>query len=262
MAQLTVGCWNLLEGGLGPDGSDTRLRRQLRLLAGLDLDVAALQECTGWDRDYYRVLHLAEGMLGMRGFLAESSHGDCHVGVFVRESPGLRVTGQRHDRQPPLWHALACVTIVTAGCPGPLLLASAHLAPSSPVLRLAEAESLALLPKHGPVVMAGDWNAAPATVAHPVSQTRSPRDRRKLDRRAAQAIEDAGFLDTGTLMGDTTPTVGHLGTGQIAYRCDRIYTTLPPATVTGHQVITMPEPDSDHRPVVATFDLAAIAASA
>jgi hypothetical protein len=41
---LTAATWNLMGGGID-NGSDVRLRRQLTLLADLDLDVAALQEC-------------------------------------------------------------------------------------------------------------------------------------------------------------------------------------------------------------------------
>lgn len=46
---------------------------------------------------------------------------------------------------------------------GPLRLASAHLAPSSPTQCVIEAEALALLAeKHelGPLIIGGDWNAS------------------------------------------------------------------------------------------------------
>ena len=45
---------------------------------------------------------------------------------------------------------VACLIIEADGMPGPLHLVSAHLAPSSPAIRLAEAEALALLAKDGP----------------------------------------------------------------------------------------------------------------
>jgi len=48
--------------------------------------------------------------------------------------------------------------------------------------------------------------------------------------------------------------VGHAS--KLPYRCDRIYTTLPPDAITGYQVITTTDGESDHRPVIAEFDLA------
>ena len=53
---------------------------------------------------------------------------------------------------------------------------------------------------------------------------------RKLDRRAAGALEDIGMADVGARIGDLTPTTGRrVG---LAYRCDPVYTT-PPDTATG-----------------------------
>jgi hypothetical protein len=49
---------------------------------------------------------------------------------------------------------------------------------------------------------------------------------RKLDRSAAQALEDNGLLDVGALCADPTPTVGH-EPGGLKYRCDRCYSNLP-----------------------------------
>jgi hypothetical protein len=86
---LTAATWNLMGGGID-NGSDVRLRRQLTLLADLDLDVAALQEGKRRADDDSALLHLAEEQLGMTGFLAESAHHGCHLAVFVRESAGSR----------------------------------------------------------------------------------------------------------------------------------------------------------------------------
>lgn len=202
MTQLTMGSYNLRNGGLGPGGDDGRLRRQLRLLDQLGADVWALQECRWWDRDYFRVLHQAERLLGMRGFLVESNHHGCHVALFIRES-AVRVIEQRHDRQPPWWHALARV--------------------------VAE------------VGAAGDWNAAPAAgTCFPPAGVSPAQARRKLDRRAARAIEEAGFTDVGAWAGNLTPTVGYGKPGLLAYRCDRIYTTLPPRAIAGLRSSTKP----------------------
>lgn len=75
----------------------------------------------------------------------------------------------------------------------------------------------------------------------------------KLDRRAAEALEEAGFTDAGTLRADLTPTVGHQS--EPAYRCDRVYTMLLAQTVTGDEVITTADAESDHRMVAVEFDL-------
>ncbi|AQZ62754.1 unnamed protein product [[Actinomadura] parvosata subsp. kistnae] len=59
--------------------------------------------------------------------------------------------------------------------------------------------------------------------------------------------------DVGAILGDSDPTVGH-GNGP-AYRCDRIHTTLPRTSMVSHRVIHEEHPTSDHRPVVAEFEV-------
>ena len=157
---LTAATWNLRGGGID-NGSDARLRRQLTLLAGLNLDVAAFQECKHWADDDSALLHLAQEQLGMTGFLAKSAHHGCHLAVFVRESAGLQVIEPRHERGYPYWHAIARVLVQAEGLPEPLYLASLHFAPSSPVIRLAEAEAFELIAEAGPLIAMGDINAMP-----------------------------------------------------------------------------------------------------
>jgi endonuclease/exonuclease/phosphatase family metal-dependent hydrolase len=249
--KLTFATWNTLTGGIDA-GSDARLRRQLGLLASLSPAVIGLQECWHWDRDYYRLFHRAEQLLGMRGFLSPSPHHGCHLAIFIRPGAGLRVTQQRHEHGHPYWHGAARIVPEAGEYPEPLDLASVHLAPSSPAIRLAEAEALGLIAGERPAILGGDFNALPA--GDPAPPGAAGRARRKLDRGPAEALEETGFLDAGACFGDTTPTVGH--DGGLAYRCDRLYTTLPAEAVTDYQVITSADADSDHRPVVAEFDLA------
>lgn len=251
--KLTFGSCNLEHGGLD-GGDDARLRRQLALLAGARADAWALQECRGWTGDAYRALFLAERELGMRGFLARSSRHGCDLAVFVREAAAIRVTGQEHEEGPPWWHAVACVVTEVAGF-GLLRLASAHLAPSAPTLRLIEAEAFALIARKGPVIAGGDWNAVPAQGPPPATDGIHPgKARRKLDARPAQDLAEY-LTDAAGAVGDHAPTVGHTPAGKLAYRCDRVYTTLPVHAITGYQVIHEDNPESDHRPVVATFTL-------
>jgi endonuclease/exonuclease/phosphatase family metal-dependent hydrolase len=249
--RLTFATWNILAGGVDGD-SDARLCRQMELLAGLGPSVVALQECKDWDLGNFRTFHLAERLLGGHGYLGRSSHHGCHLAVFIRESAGLRVIEQRHEHGDPWWHGVACVLVEAVGFPRSLQLASCHLAPSSPVRRLAEAEGFALVEERGTLIAGGDWNALPAGDPEPPGPV-SGKSRRKLDRRAAEALEELGLLDVGAHAGDTTPTVGHAG--KLSYRCDRIYTSLPPHAVTGYRVITSADGESDHRPVIAEFDL-------
>jgi endonuclease/exonuclease/phosphatase family metal-dependent hydrolase len=255
---LTFVTWNILSGGIA-DGDDTRLRRQLAILNACRPDVLALQELNDFDRDGDRLMHLAENLLGgMRGFLARSPHG-CHLGVFIRESAGLRVIRTRHEQRLPYWHGVACVEAEADGF-GRLLLASAHLAPSSPAQRQIEAEAFKLIAESGALIAAGDWNAIPASDPDP--QPAGDEDehiRRKLDRGPARALEGAGLTDVGAHLGDVTPTVGHWSADKLAYRCDRFYTNLPAGMIASHQVITDADDCSDHRPVIAAFNLEAAA---
>lgn len=251
--KLTFATWNIKGGGAGA-GDAARLRRQMAVLAGLGLSAAAIQECKYWDRGNFRTFHLAERLLGMRGFLCPSAHHGCHLAVFIREDAGLRITEQRHEQGNEWWHGVACVLVEAEGFPQPLQLASCHLAPSSPARRLAEAEAFALVAGRGPLIAGGDWNALPAGDPEPAGPV-SGRCRRKLDRGPAEALEEIGLLDVGAHMRDTTPTVGH--DSELRYRCDRVYTALPAGSVTGYEVITSADDESDHRPVVAEFDLSA-----
>jgi endonuclease/exonuclease/phosphatase family metal-dependent hydrolase len=250
--QLTFGSYNFENGGLDEGWKDARLVQQLEMLGEASADVWAFQECKHWADDGQRYLHFAERRLGMRGFLAHSYHHGCDLAVFIRESAGVEVHAERHEEGPPYWHAIARIGVVIDGLP--VNLVSAHLAPSSPVLRLIEAEAFALLAKDGLVIAGGDWNALAATdPAPPTTGIPAERGRRKLDRSAAQAIEEAGLIDAAARLDDLTPTVGHAS--GLPYRCDRIYTNLPESAIVGYQVIHEDQPKSDHRPVVATFTL-------
>jgi endonuclease/exonuclease/phosphatase family metal-dependent hydrolase len=254
--QLAFGSYNLENGGLDEGGRrDTRFARQMEMLAEASADVWAFQECKGWAEDGYGYLHFAERMLGMRGFLAKSGHHGCDLAVFIRESSGIKVSAQRHEERPPYWHAVARVEVVIGDLPYSLI--SAHLAPSSPALRRIEAEAFALIAREGTVIAGGDWNAVPAGDPDPPAAGGASAGRagRKLDRSAAQAIEDAGLTDVAAHLGNLDPTVGHAS--GLCYRADRIYTSLPEAAITGYRVIAEDKPKSGHRPVVATFALPA-----
>jgi hypothetical protein len=108
----------------------------------------------------------------------------------------------------------------------------------------------------GPLVIGGDWNAFPRNAPDPgVEWAHEGKRRRKTDTRAAEALAEF-MTDVGELLGVRTPTVGHRGDG-VPYQCDRVYTTLDASAITGFEVIQEDgEPESDHRPAIATFTLA------
>lgn len=262
--RVTVGAWNLKDGGCD-DGDDARRRRQLDLMASRDdVDLWALQEAKGWSTNGNRLLHQAADRLGMSArFLISSNHHDCDLAMLVRERPGLCVVAERHDNAAPWWHALGHLELNVAGIE--LHFLNVHLAPSSPGIRLAEAETFGLFRKRR-VIAAGDFNAWPATDPLPSPDEVPELDKihRKLDQLAAKAIAAAGFCDVAAHQGNTTPTVGHTKPNDLAYRCDRIETTLPPDTYQDFEVLPIHQPShthpgapvlSDHRPVIATFTI-------
>jgi endonuclease/exonuclease/phosphatase family metal-dependent hydrolase len=260
MRQLVVGTYNFEFGGFD-QGNPARLHRQLAMLAEVQADAWAFQECSNWQDDRTRTQGMVEETLGMRGFFARSNRGPGgDVAVFIRESAGIRFIEPRHEEQPqPYWHAVAHIITEVDGF-GLLRLASAHLAPASPNQRTSEAESFQLLAEKdamGPLVIGGDWNAFPRNAPDPgVNWAHEGKRRRKTDTRAAEALAEF-MTDVGELLDIRTPTVGHRG-DRVPYQCDRIYTTLDAAAITGFEVVQEEgDPLSDHRPAFATFNLSA-----
>lgn len=252
---LLFGTYNLEFGGID-HGDAARLTRQLAMLADARADVWALQECSGWADPRTRTLGTVEEALGMRGYLCDGAHG-FPLAVLVRESSGIKVIEQRHEERSPYWHGVAHVVAEVPGH-GTIRFASAHLAPSSPTLRAVEAEAFALiaaLDDLGPLIAGGDWNAYPTGDPWPDTDGMNPaKVRRKQDTRAAEALEEH-MTDVAAHLNDRTPTVGHRRADKLAYRADRIYTTLPYPAITACRVIREEHPESDHRPALAAFTL-------
>lgn len=253
--KIVVGSYNFELGGM-KDGDDTRLRRQLAGLSRHSADVWAFQECSHWRAPRARTVNVVEKALGMRGYFARSNRGPGgDLAVFVRASSGIRVVEPRHEETPLWWHGVALVIAEVDGF-GLLRFASGHLAPSSPAQREIEAEAFGMLCEQPhPIVAGGDWNAVPVGSAPPATEgIHAGKARRKQDDRAARALAEY-MTDIGTYLGSTVPTVGHTRGGKLAYRCDRLYTTLPPETITGFDVIRDMDADADHRPVIGEFTL-------
>lgn len=267
VSSVRVGTWNLLNGGLDA-GDDARLWQQMELLSGQDLDLLGTQEANWGTRN--TLLHETAHWLGMTArFRIRSNHHGCDLVIMVRERDGLRVLEERHDTGGTWWHALGNVRLILDGI-GQVEFLNTHLAPSQPGRREHEAEAFALF-KHRPAIAVGDFNAVAASWDDPDTTGIDPAHAMaKTDRRAAQAIERAGFIDAATVLGphqgqgDPTPTVGHTGADKLAYRCDRIlFNRLLPVRAVDYQVIpALPKASagderflSDHHLVVAELHL-------
>ncbi|WP_329426802.1 endonuclease/exonuclease/phosphatase family protein [Streptosporangium sp. NBC_01495] len=254
MLAVKMGLYNLMDGGIDPvigadpNGSDTRFREQMAMLAEREFDVLGLLEGKHWTDNRRQLQRRAEAALGMTATLVESSHHGCHLVLLTR--PGrVTVLEDRHEQGHPYWHAVACQRVEIDG--NVVDVALAHLAPASPQLRLAEAESLALLAKtEHPLILMGDFNAVPSDY-----EERTGDKPRKLDRRPALALEEVGLRDVALVHGDRTPTVGHARQGAMAYPCDRFYTNLPRKAFVGYRVATEFDHLSDHRLVVTEVEL-------
>ncbi|GAA4945815.1 endonuclease/exonuclease/phosphatase family metal-dependent hydrolase [Nonomuraea thailandensis] len=247
---IRVGTYNLKEGGLDDDGrDDSRLRRQVEMLAGLDLHALALQELKNFHMNGWRRLWQIEQALGMRAWAVSSAHHGCHLAWLVRDP--IRVIEERHDQAGTWWHALCGLLVEVAGTEA--VLGNVHFAPSSPDERRGEAEACSLLSQRGrPTILCGDMNAFSITDTLPPSCNSQPlKVRKKLDRSPAVELEEAGLRDMGALLGDIVPTVSR----PLPYRCDRIHTNLPREALISHHVVQEDEPLSDHRPVVGEMEI-------
>jgi endonuclease/exonuclease/phosphatase family metal-dependent hydrolase len=169
MKHLVFGSYNFEYGGLD-NVNDFRLRRQLSKLDKVRADVWAFQECSHWQAERTRTVGMVEHELQMRGYMARSNRGPGgDLAVFVRESSGVHVIELRHEQRPPWWHGVALVIAEVEGY-GLLRLASTHLAPSAPTLRVIEAEAFGLLCDQAtPLIAGGDWNAVPCVTRPPTS---------------------------------------------------------------------------------------------
>jgi endonuclease/exonuclease/phosphatase family metal-dependent hydrolase len=264
---MVIVCWNICDGGFD-DGRAGRLTRQLELLSDVRPDVALVQEAKHWLDNGACGLHLAERMLGMRGYLAAAPRHGCHVVVFVRPHGELEVVRERHQERHPFWHAQARVVCRVAGLGDPLVLASTHFAPFNPALRVEEACASSDLAT-GAAVLAGDFND-PGLEDPPadwgglpgykmVRHTRSDVAGWPQDDRAARVLREAGFVDVAAYLAGQGnpamlgPTAG-FGARSTPIRCDRIYVTEPLAGAIDHYAV-MATQDSDHHVITARLAL-------
>ncbi|GAA4238417.1 hypothetical protein GCM10022254_54270 [Actinomadura meridiana] len=254
---IRVATYNLFEGGLDGIGDDrgrvgdSRLREQVELLESLDLDLIGLQEA-GWGEDGPELARRVARELRMSYcFVGRSPFYRLDLAVFVRESTAVTVVGAEYLHGPPWVHGLANIEMRVAGHPRPMHFLVGHSAPSSPTMRLAEAE-MAAVHRHLDAIYVADFNAAAIGDTPDTTGISALKAARKLDTLPARELAAAGFRDVGADWGDFTPTVGHTN-GGLAYRCDRIHTTLPAEWTTDYGVVLDGDKLSDHRAVWAEF---------
>ncbi|MEU9270043.1 endonuclease/exonuclease/phosphatase family protein [Streptomyces sp. NPDC048251] len=99
--------WNLFCGGVD-DSSEKRLHAQAEILASLNPDVLALQECTQWDEaDERRLLWMAHALGLTPVCMARSREGDSrnHTALLYRSSK-LHLVGRRRLGEGVFHHAL------------------------------------------------------------------------------------------------------------------------------------------------------------
>ncbi|RFS81451.1 hypothetical protein D0T12_31365 [Actinomadura spongiicola] len=267
-AIIRVGGYNLFEGGLPKPATDrdqdddfgrpldtSRLRKQLAVLSRLNLDLLGLQEAT-WGVHSPDVTNFVSSELGMSWpYVGRSPFYGCDLAAFVRQSDHLTVEDVTHLTSPPFVHSLLNLKLRIDGHPRPIHFLIGHCAPSSPTIRMAEAELLTVH-RHLDLIYVADFNAAaigdkPDAHEHDLDPYKAAK---KFDTSPAEELAAAGFHDIGYIWGDRTPTVGH-GDDTLAYRCDRIYTTLPTAWITGFGVERGADDLSDHRPVWAELTI-------
>ncbi|WP_170305127.1 endonuclease/exonuclease/phosphatase family protein [Kitasatospora viridis] len=133
-------------------------------LARLPLDVLFCQERTHSAANGQHLMHVAERMLAMRGFLAPASPAESPnpCAVFVREDT-FRVTGQ-WPQSANWWHAPCAVSVTYSEEPVRIQLASVHLSSRSAAQRKTETENIITWQQpQRALVVAGDFNSYSAS---------------------------------------------------------------------------------------------------
>lgn len=269
---MRIVSYNLLDGGMDPDGATHRRSRQAELLAALDADLVALQECRWWHRDGWAVLWEFANALGMQALSTPSRSGGHHLATLYR-AEAIEVTrSNSNEGRHQFHHALARARMRADGF-GEFWMLNTHLDPFNPDDRRGEVSWLAAYagPRHGSAqqgVLAGDLNCIGAQDSEPdwrrVATHLHSWHRQVLprggclgpaDRRVTEVLQAAGWIDPPRLLGRTPArTAGHWHqTHPTGHRSDYILITRPLAdTPTAHHVIDNDTSRelSDHLPVV------------
>ncbi|TQF01978.1 endonuclease/exonuclease/phosphatase family protein [Kitasatospora acidiphila] len=167
MAVIVIGSLNLEHDGFTPHprggGHFDKWYAAHEFLSGLPLDALFRQEMTHTHEQGGRLLHEAERMLSMRGFLASATPESPNpTGLFVREDT-FSVTGV-WPQSTDWWHAPCAISVRYGGVDVPLQLASVHLSSRSPERRQIEARNMTTWQRRKLAVLtAGDFNSYSAS---------------------------------------------------------------------------------------------------
>lgn len=289
MAHLRVLSWNVEHNGIDRDGARNRRELALKVMSSYRPHIVLRQELTGADaRGRTPLYQEASRLGGLIPFLAPATPESPNpTGIMV--DPGVIEIDACHQHVTNTWHPICNVVVRIRGARQALSLASVHLCSYDGQTRATEAKRLTILGAQGRTALfAGDFNSYPhrtddeptplpdwSAITDPVHYEHRTVER--AGQRVSDTVPDeilAGgprpiFTDVahhaGVVLGQPRamePTA-HLGRDELGatHRIDRMYCSpaIAPAIVRcGPLVTDEVRQASDHAPVVAEFDLAAL----
>lgn len=256
--------YNTLFGGF--DGADgRRFELQADLVAAADPDILLVQEWKAFLADGQARRFAAESRLHRRALVAEAPATAQNTAILVK--PEVEILRFEADAV-HFHHVAAIAQLRPAGHPRAVTVASVHLCPNSPDVRLREASYLAALAdEREHVLIGGDFNSVSPHDPEPALGDLPARFRFRYadaagqaDHRTLAALEQAGFVDIGhaleTVPTPTVPGAAFAGSEFVPFRCDYLIATPGLAAVAhDYRVVRSAEAGkaSDHYPIVCAF---------
>jgi exodeoxyribonuclease-3 len=253
--------YNTLFGGFDAEDG-RRFELQVEIIRATDPDVLLVQEWKGFLADGAKRLFEAERRLGLRALVAAAPVTGQNTGILLK--PGVEPIRFETDAH-HFHHAAAIAELRVPGLDKPLTAISVHLCPNGPHVRLREASYLV---NHAIddayVVVGGDFNSVSPHDAEPALdqlparfRARYAGDDCKADHRTLSALEAAGFIDIGFMLGGhATPTVpgaAFQGSEFVPFRCDFLLASTALANRVRHYEVLRDEragEASDHYPIL------------
>ncbi|WP_026151107.1 endonuclease/exonuclease/phosphatase family protein [Streptomyces prunicolor] len=270
--------WNLYNGGVD-DSSEKRLRRQADILSGLEPDILALSECTGWDAEGRRRLLWIAHVLGLTPVTMERSRMGLmpNYTAMLYRSSKLHLVSWDRPAEGVFHHALIRARLrplEAENDDADFLALATHLSYTDGDTRLREARWMTDYagdfpgaPSRGLIL--GDlncpspedrldWDKVPRNLQSRYRLVKEDGTFGDADVRAIQVLLESGWQDPETLTGrPRDATVGYFYANEpVPLRLDHLLTY-------GLRVLDYRTYDtaearrcSDHLPVVGEFDTA------